>query len=90
MNEHITPATGTTQAQCDHLAEIAALARENKKLRRALKEALSLFAHEFTHSDGRVPTGPAGQPLQVGGAWVLQARKALAATAPVAQPEAMR
>lgn len=49
-----------------------------KELRAALKEALELFAHEFTYADERLITDHVtGEPLTSGSAWVKQARLAL-------------
>lgn len=41
----------------------------------ALLEALDLFAHEFTHRDGRVVGAP--DNMNIGGHWVTQARAAI-------------
>lgn len=49
-----------------------------KELRAALKEALELFAHAHTFSDGRLKADPdTGEPRSPGSAWVRQARLAL-------------
>lgn len=49
---------------------------------RELAAALDLFAHEFTHSDGRVVGAESGD-LNIGGLWVVRARHALTGVCPV-------